>query len=265
MTLTLHDGPLALDAPKTANYSVDGPGHRVLLTPFPRRIRAVVDRRTLLDSTRAVLVHETASLPVLYVPAEDLEQDLLRPADHRTRCPYKGEASYWTIDTGARRREHAVWGYLEPLPGLEALADLRGIDFAAVDAWYDEDELIEGHVRDPYHRVDARRTSRRVVVEVDGLTVADSTDAFVVSETGLPNRWYLPPADVRGHLLRHSTTRTHCAYKGWATYWSMADGSADDIAFAYPDPMDDIVRLPGYRCFWGDAVTITVDGGPVAA
>lgn len=108
MTLTLHDGPLALDAPKTANYSVDGPGHRVLLTPFPRRIRAVVGGRTLLDSTRAVLVHETAYLPVLYVPAEDLEQDLLRPVDHRTRCPYKGEASYWTVDAGDGRREHAV-------------------------------------------------------------------------------------------------------------------------------------------------------------
>lgn len=265
MTLTLADGPLAADAPSTTNYAVEGPAHKILFSPFPRRVRAVLGGQVVLDTTRGQLLHESNILPVLYVPRDDVDFDLLTPTERTTHCPFKGDASYWTIEAGDVTAEDAVWGYPEPNPDVPFLADHVAVYFDRMDAWFDEDEQVEGHLRDPYHRVDARRTSRHVVVRAGDRVVAESSRAIVVSETGMPNRWYLPPEDVRGDLLVHSTTRSHCPYKGWASYWSMADGSADDIAFGYPDPFDDIIRAKDHRCFWGDAVTVTVDGDQVAA
>lgn len=265
MTLTLSDGPLAAGAPETTNYRIEGPAHKILFSPFPRRVRAVVEGRTLLDTTRGMLLHESNILPVLYVPIADVDRDLLVPTDHTTHCPFKGDARYWSVVVGERTLQDAVWAYDEPLEAVPFLAGHVAVYADRMDAWYDEDELAEGHLRDPYHRVDVRRTSRQVEVRVGDQVVARSGRAMVVSETGLPNRWYLPPADVRTDLLVHSTTRTHCPYKGWASYWSMADGSADDLAFAYHEPLDDMARAEGMRCFWGDAVTVTVDGEQVPA
>lgn len=264
MTLTLSDGPLAAGAPDTTNYRIEGPAHKILWTDFPRRVRAVVDGQVLLDTTRGKLLHESNILPVLYVPLEDVESEMLEATDHSTHCPFKGDASYWTVVVGDRRIENAVWGYADPQDEVAFLADHVAVYFDRMDAWYDEDEHVEGHLRDPYHRVDARRTSRHVVVRAGDRVLADSRRAMLVSETGLPNRWYLPAEDISAELVG-STTRSHCPYKGWASYWSLADGSADDLVFGYEEPHDDMVRAAGLRCFWGDAVTITVDGVEVPA
>ena len=102
MTLTLGTGPLAAGAPNTTNYVLDGPRHKLLFSSFPRRIRAVVAGHTIVDSERAMLLHESNIFPVLYFPKDDISMELLAETEHSTHCPFKGDASYWTISAGVQ-------------------------------------------------------------------------------------------------------------------------------------------------------------------
>ncbi|MGY6501930.1 MAG: DUF427 domain-containing protein [Acidimicrobiales bacterium] len=266
MTLTLANGPLAARAPDTVNYEIVGPAHKILFGDFPRRVRARFGGETILDTTRGKLLHESNILPVLYVPEEDVRTELLEPTDNSTHCPFKGDAAYWTIRVGDRTSENAAWGYPEPVEGAEWLRWHVAFYWDRVDAWFDEDEEVRGHLRDPYHRVDVRRSSRQVVVRVDDQVIAGSARPMVLSETGLPTRFYLPASDVSTELLVSSTTTSHCPYKGDASYWSLVDGSrtVPDVAWSYHAPHDDARRAAGLYCFaTTDEVTVEVDGQPV--
>jgi uncharacterized protein (DUF427 family) len=99
------------------------PGHTISTEPAPGRVRVEFGGQTVADSTRAVVLHETGLPPRLYVPPDDVRADLLTATDHHTRCPFKGEASYWTISVGDRVAENAAWAYEDPLPGRE---DIKG-------------------------------------------------------------------------------------------------------------------------------------------
>jgi uncharacterized protein (DUF427 family) len=263
MSLTHSPGPLAGSPPATVNYTIDGPKHRLLLHDFPRRVRAVFAGETVLDTERGALLHETALLPVLYVPMEDVRQDLLTPTDHSTHCPFKGDASYWSVRVGDRVAENAVWGYPEPLERAPWLAGRVAFYWDSMDAWYDEDEQVAGGLRNPYHRVDVRSSSRKVRVLVDGTAIAETTRPLLLSETGLPNRFYVPREDVRDDVLRPSETSTVCPYKGTAAYWSVRVGDTDlaDAAWSYPDAADDATRAKGYLSFDHDGLTVEVSPG----
>ena len=258
MTLTLGDAPLSTQPRDSTNYSVEGPRHRLLAHPFPRRVRATFSGTVVFDTEDGMLLHESNLLPVLYVPDTDLDHALLTPTDTTTHCPFKGDASYWSVSVGDRTAPDAAWGYPEPMDDARFLTGHKTFYWDRLDEWFDEDELVHGHLRDPYHRVDARRSSRRVVVTRGDLKLADSVRPVVLSETGLPNRWYLPIGDVNRQQLTSSTTTTHCAYKGDATYWSLRDGSGDDIAWSYENPYSDALAVRGYVCFDGDDIETTV-------
>ncbi len=246
------------------NYRIDAPGHRLLLDPFPRRVRAVFAGKPVLDTTRAMLLHESNLLPQLYVPHEDVDEDLLQPSDRTTYCPFKGDASYWSVIAGDRAAPDALWAYPEPLPAAEWLCGYLAPYWDPMDAWFDEDEEVFGHLRDPYHRVDARSSSRCVKVLAGGEVVAETPRPVLLSETGLPNRFYVPPADVRTELLELSGTHTVCPYKGTASYRSLRtpSGLIEDAAWFYPEPMDGVRRVAGLLCFVADGVETWVDGVP---
>lgn len=258
MSLTINGGPLAGHAAQTVNYRIDGPAHRLLLTEFPRRVRAVLGDVTVADTRQGRLLHETGLLPVLYLPMDDLRTDLLEPTEHTTHCPFKGDATYWSIRVGDRLAENAVWAYPEPMKAAAWLTGYAALYWSALDAWFDEDEPVHGHLRDPYHRVDARRTHRRVRVHAGGRTLAETDRPVLLSETGLPNRLYIPRDDVRLGLLERSDTQTVCPYKGTASYWSLRtdDGLLADVAWSYPEPLDGVRPIEGQLCFVHDAVTI---------
>ncbi|GAA4538341.1 DUF427 domain-containing protein [Pseudonocardia xishanensis] len=258
MGLTRADGPLAPHPPTTVNYVVDGPAHKLFAQPFPRRIRAEVAGRTVLDTVDGMLVHETALLPVLYVPFADLDPEVLEPTDHHTHCPFKGDASYHSLVVGDRRVENAVWSYPEPTERAPWLKGYAALYWSAADAWYDEDERVYAHLTDPFTRVDVRPTSRHVEVWHGDVLVAASDSPTVLSETGLPNRWYLPREAVWLPLAA-SETRSRCPYKGEARYWTatLPDGTeVADIAWEYPDPLPESTRVAGLLSFWGDAVRV---------
>ncbi|MCF6522860.1 DUF427 domain-containing protein [Streptomyces sp. JJ36] len=266
MALTLGGGPLDRRAPHPANYRVDGPDGLLFWAPFPRRVRALFGGETVLDTERGMLLHESGLLPQLYVPRADLREDLLTPTAHRTRCPFKGEAHYETVRVGGHTAENAVWSYPEPVPGADWLAGHSAVYGDRMDAWFDEDEEVFGHLRDPYHRVDVRAASRSVRVTVHGVEVAASRRALVLSETGLPNRYYLPEADVRTELLVPSATHTVCPYKGTASYRAVRAGdvTVPDAVWYYPEPLPGARRIAGHLCFLAEGVRTEVDGTALA-
>ncbi len=257
MTLTLGTGPLASGAPTTTNYVLDGPQHKLLLTPFPRRIRAVYAGQTIVDSERAVLLHESNIFPVLYFPKDDISMELLSKTEHSTHCPFKGDASYWTIRSGDNVAENAAWSYEEPIESANWLQGYVALEWGRMDQWFDEDVEIFGHIRDPYHRVDARPTSRRFQVRINGVLVADSTNTAVVSETGGPNRHHIPPADIQTEQFTQSSTTTHCPHKGDTVYWHHTPTESQDIAWSYPAPLEEATKIASYWCFDGPNVEIT--------
>jgi uncharacterized protein (DUF427 family) len=253
MSLTLGPGPLSNHPSPGANYVLEGPAHKLLFQDHPRRVRAELAGRVVLDSSRGRLLHETGLLPRLYVPLSDLDAEALVRSDTRTHCPFKGDASYWSLQVGDRVSEDAVWSYEDPLEPAAWLRGWASVYFERADAWYEEDVRIHAHFRDPYHRVDARPSSRRVEVRAGEKLVAASERPKLVFETGLPVRAYLPREDVSAELVP-SDTRTRCPYKGEAVYWSL-DG-LPDAAWAYPEGLPDGPRLEGLVAFDDTALDV---------
>lgn len=238
------------------------PGHQVEVGPSPRWVRTVVNGETIADSRRAQLLCETGQRPVYYFPKEDVRMDLLQPTDHHTHCPYKGDASYWTMRVGDRVAENAVWSYVDPLPLGEPVRGHLAFYWNRVDAWYEEAEQIFGHPRDPHHRVDVLESTRHVQVVIDSRTVAETKRPRLLFETTHPTRFYIPPEDVRMDLLTPTDTHTRCPYKGEASYWSAKVGNAQlpDIVWSYPDPIPECPKIKGYLSFFNEKVDMFVDG-----
>jgi uncharacterized protein (DUF427 family) len=215
-----------------------------------------------VDSTHALLLHEAGLLPVLYFPEAEVRMDLLEPSDHATHCPWKGDARHHTLRVGDAVAENAAWSYPEPLDGMATLAGHVAFYWDRLDEWLEEDEPLTVHVRDPYTRTDILDSSRRVRVEIGGETVAETTRARVLFETGLPPRWYIPREDVRADLLVPSETSSGCAYKGTASYESVRVGDRleEDVAWYYPEPLRDAERIRDRLCFFDERVELYLDG-----
>jgi uncharacterized protein (DUF427 family) len=227
--------------------------------PFPRRVRAEFAGETVLDTRDGVLLHETGLLPQLYVPEADVRTELLERSELHTYCPFKGEASYYSVRVGDKLERDAVWYYPKPIETAPWLKGYVALYWTRMDRWLDEDDEVLGHLPDPFHRVDIRATGQRVRVLAGDTVVADSTHALVLSETGLPNRYYLPATDISADLVR-SDTRTACPYKGRSTYWTLKlpDREVADVAWSYEEPLPESARIAGYRSFLHDALTVEV-------
>jgi uncharacterized protein (DUF427 family) len=249
------------EAERVAQLIASGYGVRV--EPCPRRLRVVFAGEVIADTTRALYLFETRHAPVYYFPLDDLRSDLLEPTTHTTRCPFKGDAVYWSIVTDGRRSENALWGYPAPIESCPDIARYAAFFWDRVDAWFEEDEEVFVGPRDPYHRVDVLDSSRHVEVYVAGQRVADSRRPKVLFETNLPARYYLPKLDVDLGLLQPSATRTACPYKGEAAHWSMSTGDREiaDVAWTYAHPIGGMEKIANLVCFYDDKVDrVVVDG-----
>jgi uncharacterized protein (DUF427 family) len=191
-------------------------------------VRGELGGETVVDSRRAWLVWNPGTVvPGWCFPRDDVRVDVL-PDD-------------------------AWWEYDDP-----DMAGRVGVAFTALERWLEEEDEVVGHPRDPFKRVDVRRSARHVRVLIDGEVFADSTRPLMLFETGLPVRWYLPPEDVRLDHMSHSHERTLCAYKGEASYWSAP--RAKDVAWFYPDPLPDNAAIRDRIAFFNERVDIEVDG-----
>ena len=198
----------------------------------PRWIRGELDGETVVDSTRALLVWTPGKLVPFYAfPRQDIATERVPP--------------------------DATQGLDDP-----DLNDYLALAWDAPDHWYEEDEEIFVHPRNPFHRVDAMPSSRRVRLELNGHTLADSTRPVLLFETGLPTRSYLPHADFDASLLRDSATRTDCPYKGTASYHDLAlrDRSETDLLWCYPEPLTSLTVIAGLLAPFNERVDLFVDG-----
>jgi uncharacterized protein (DUF427 family) len=255
-------GPLGREPAGTFNFEPPAPGRALFLEPSPKRIRVEVAGEIIADSRAAMLLHESGQQPIYYFPPEDVRSERLQPSDRHTRCPKKGEASYYTIRVGDREVDSGAWYYPDPIGGTPPIKDLIAFYFNRMDRWLEEDEEMLVHPRDPYHRVDVLRTDRHVRVSLEGELLADSRHALGLFETSLPTRWYLPRDDVVAEL-EPSDTVTRCPYKGCAEYQSVRrlDGdTAKDLIWTYDDPLPAVERIAGLLCFFNEKVDIELDG-----
>jgi uncharacterized protein (DUF427 family) len=257
MGLMTGTGPLGRNPSGTFNFEPPPPGRALYLEPTPKRIRVQVGGETIVDSRRAMLLHESGLQPIYYFPPEDVRGDVLERSDRHTRCPKKGEASYFTIRAGGRVVENGAWYYPEPIAEAPPIKDLIAFYFDRMDRWLEEGEEVSVHPRDPYHRIDILRTDRHVRVLLDGEVLADSRRAVALFESNLPPRWYLPADDVTAEL-QPSDTLTRCPYKGTARYYSAS--AVDDLIWYYADPLPEAGRIKGLLCFFNEKVDIELDG-----
>lgn len=241
--------------------------------PTAKRIRAELDGAVALDTTEAVLLWEPRRVvPTYAVPAAAIRAPLVEGAHddgggarevglslpELSQRPVLDPSIPFTVHTAAGRmldvggRAGAGFALADP-----ALAGYVALDFDAFDAWFEEDRPTVGHPRDPFHRIDALASTRSVRIEHGGQVLAASSRPVLVFETMLPTRFYLPRADVRAEL-EPSQTRSTCAYKGHASYWSVA-GLAD-IAWSYPEPQEELARLQDLICFFDERLDVTLDG-----
>jgi uncharacterized protein (DUF427 family) len=226
--------------------------------PSQKRIRVLLGGELVADTTRALLVWEIPYYPVYFIPAADVRAELVPTGrDRRERF---GDAEVLSVKVTTATAEGGARRY--PDCPEQALRDYVRFDWQAMSEWLEEDEPVYVHARSPYTRIDILASSRRVRVEIDGVTVADSRSPRILFETGLPPRYYLPLSDLRMDLLRPSPTHTSCPYKGTASYWSVDTGHGlrEDLVWIYRTPLPESQKIAGLACFYNEKVDIFVDG-----
>jgi uncharacterized protein (DUF427 family) len=235
---------------------------RVRVEPSQKRVRAYFAGDLVADTIHPLLVWEIPYYPAYYLPAADVRAKLV-PTGRTERSPSRGVAEILDVVTERGTAAGAARRY--PDSPIEGLRDAVRLDFAAMDEWLEEDEPIYIHPRSPYTRVDILASSRHVRVEIDGVTVAESSAPRILFETGLPPRYYLPLPDVRMDLLVPSDTQTHCPYKGTAGYWSIeVNGKRyEDYVWIYRSPLPESQKIAGLACFYNEKVDLYVDGVPL--
>lgn len=236
--------------------------HRHELEPSPRWVRVRFGGQFVADSRRVLLLREPGRIPVYYFPRADVRADALAPAGHAAPCARDGGAACWSVRGGDRTAEHAAWSYPDPPAERLRLRDHVTFEWPKMDAWFEEDDEVYVHARDPYKRVDVLHSSRHVRVEVGGTVVADTRRPSVLFETGRPTRYYVPRADVRMDLLEPTATETQCPYKGVANYYSVRAGDAmvRDIAWYYRHPIQECGKIENLISFFDERVDLYVDG-----
>jgi uncharacterized protein (DUF427 family) len=225
-----------------------------------RRIRASLAGKTVLDTIRALYVWEWPNYPQYYIPTTDVRRDLLVD-EHRSQSSPFGTAAAYGLRVGDVYRPNAAKIFIES--SIDALRDTIRFDWAALDAWFEEDEHVFVHPRNPYVRVDALRSTRRIRVELDGAVLAESSSPIMVFETGLPTRYYFNRTQVNFEHLVPTDTVTECPYKGKTTgYWSVRVGETiyRDLAWAYDFPTREVSPIAGLISFYNERVDIFVDG-----
>ena len=232
----------------------------IRIEPGTKRVRVYLGGQVVADTIHPMLVWEVPYYPTYYFPVVDVRTELMQADGGTQHSPSRGDGRTFTVSAGGTEAQRAALRYAES--PIEELRDLIRFDWHSMDAWFEEDEQVFTHPRDPYTRVDILASSRHVRVEVGGTTIAESTSARILFETGLPARYYLPKTHVRMDLLTPTESVSHCPYKGQAEYWSVRsrDGVHKDLAWSYRAPFAESQKIAGLIAFYNEKVDIYVDG-----
>jgi uncharacterized protein (DUF427 family) len=235
-------------------------GQRGLVEPAPRRVRGYLDGTLVFDTTRAHYVWEFAYYPQYYIPIADVRMELLQDENHAQKLQL-GSSRLYSLTLPER-----VWKSAARLYDSGSVAGSIRFEWDALD-WFEEDEPIIGHPRNPYVRVDALRSHRHIRVELDGVVLAETHSPVLLFETGLPTRYYIDRTDVAFSHLVTSKTETICPYKGITSqYWTVRLGEAvyPDLAWTYEYPLREVAPIAGMIAFYNEKLDIFVDGIPLS-
>jgi uncharacterized protein (DUF427 family) len=213
------------------------PFHELTYYPTARWIRGTRKGATVVDSRRAILVWEPGKrVPIYAFPTDDVALPCSSDAD----------------SLGVRDFDD---------PDLDGYVT---VPWDALEHWYEEDEEVFVHPRDPFVRVDALHSSRHVRVERDSEVLAESEKPILVFETGLPTRYYLPGNDVEASLLADSDRQTGCPYKGFASYRDvvLGDRRHPGLFWYYESPFGDVSEIKGYLAPYNERVDLIIDDEP---
>ena len=202
---------------------------------------------------------ENPSYPQYYIPLADVRPERLGRRGHD-----RGDVP------GRRPRASACRSATSTGPGaarvltaakVEGLDDTVRFEWSALDAWFEEDEQVFVHPRNPYVRVDALRSCRAVRVEEKGVVLAESSSPVLVFETGLPTRYYMDRTDVDFTHLVPSDTETACPYKGSRAATGRPDRRPihPDIAWSYDFPIRELLPIAGLIAFYNEKIDLFVD------
>jgi uncharacterized protein (DUF427 family) len=231
MSLTTGRGPLGLDpAGRFISLEPAGPGElstplaAAYVEPFLRRVRGLAGERALVDSQRVLLVHRPGQPPAYAFPEADVSREL--------PC---------TPEPAARGYVRVAWD--------------------AVSAWYEEEEPVLGHPKNPYHRIDCLRARRRLRVEVASELLVDTADVVALFETAKAPQLYVRREAIRMALLVPSSTTSYCPYKGHASYFCarIGDQLVPDVAWSYEDPTPESEPIRGLLSFYAERTQLTQD------
>ena len=228
--------------------------------PAPRRVRGIAGGRVVFDTTHALYVWEWPNYPQYYIPRDDVDPSVVIPGGDVHPTP-QGNARTCALRLPDGDRSRA--GELIVDSPVAGLAGTIRFTWSALDQWFEEDEEIFVHPRDPYSRVDALRSTRNLRVALDGVTLAESQSCVMVFETGLPTRYYVDQRDVLFRFLAPSLTRTECPYKGRVSaYWSVVVSGKTyaDMAWSYAFPTRQLLPIAGLVAFLNEKVDVYIDG-----
>jgi uncharacterized protein (DUF427 family) len=222
MSLTMGRGPFSTNP--AGRFQPALPRDVVYVEPLLRRVRARLGERTVIDSQRVLLVHRVGQPPRYAFPASDVTSDV------------------------ASTREPAASGYVS-------------VKWDAVTSWYEEDEQVFGHAKNPYHRIDCVRSQRQLRVQLRGIVLVDTHSVVSLFETASAPRLYVEKKYVQMERLIASPTTSHCPYKGYASYWSaQIDGEIfQDIAWSYEDPTPESRPIAGLLSFYPERAEVVQD------
>ena len=209
------------------------------------------------ETTNPLLVWEVPYYPTYYFPEADVRTDLLVETGEVRPSPSRGDAAQYLVKVNGSEGS----AYTHKAPKIDELRGHYAFVWNTMDHWFEENEEVFVHARNPYTRIDILPSGRRVRVELDGVTLAETANASFLFETGLPTRYYVPKSDVRMDLLSPTDRVTACPYKGTARYWSVRvdDNTHDDIVWGYDTPLPESQGVAGLVSFYNERVDIYID------
>ncbi|REO51456.1 DUF427 domain-containing protein, partial [Mycobacterium tuberculosis] len=175
--------------------SVDYPqmaATRGRIEPAPRRVRGYLGHVLVFDTSAARYVWEVPYYPQYYIPLADVRMEFLRDENHPQRVQLGPSRLHSLVSAGQTHRSAAR---VFDVDGDSPVAGTVRFNWDPL-RWFEEDEPIHGHPRNPYQRADALRSHRHVRVELDGIVLADTRSPVLLFETGIPTRYYIDPADI---------------------------------------------------------------------
>ncbi len=258
MGLSWQQGPLSRG--EIGRFLVPGPLPERLLyvEPLRRRMRVRFGGAWIADSDDVLLLFEPGRYPVAYFPNGAVAAGSLQRTEHTSRHADLGLTRWYAVRAGEKSAARGAWQHIELPSYARVLQGRVAFAWTAMDAFFEEDERILGHAADPYHRIDIRQTSRRLVVREGDRVVVDTRRPLVLYESGFAPRWYVPRGEIDAAALVPVEHQTFCPYKGLCSYYDV--GEARRAAWSYPEAYSEVGRISNLISFEPDLVAVELDG-----